>query len=430
MHSSSVRRPSPQLVESIHDCGYLFSRFKENLKQTGHAGIIAIHFAHGEIPPREVAISVALFIRVVGKKLAGKIEGGYRSGPRDFFLLLVADGHYTGEMFQSDREVIRAELNSYSILSQMARRNDNGQGFAENIAIDGVFLTSRLDENADNALFRAFQELFGASPETAGGHDAERAEIAAIIEGGLVTPVFQPIFSMASGEVHGYEALSRMAAPGSVMNTEELFDRAQRHGLTFPLEMLCRRKALLAVREQAVPGRIFINVCPTLLQAESHERGITAALLEELGIGRSRIVFELTERTLITDYELFLRVIAHYREQGYSIAIDDLGAGYAGLKMLARLEPDYVKLARFLVAGIDGSPTKQALVEALVMFCSRIGATVIAEGIERPEEYAFLAQAGVALGQGYLLALPSAGPLSPADGDENSRNIFLPATRT
>jgi EAL domain-containing protein (putative c-di-GMP-specific phosphodiesterase class I) len=104
------------------------------------------------------------------------------------------------------------------------------------------------------------------------------------------------------------------------------------------------------------------------------------------------------------------RAVAHYREQGYSIAIDDLGSGYAGLKMLAELEPDYVKLARFLISGIDTSCTKQALVEALVTFCGRIGAKVIAEGIERPEELAYLSFAGVAFGQGYLLAKPAALP--------------------
>lgn len=102
--------------------------------------------------------------------------------------------------------------------------------------------------------------------------------------------------------------------------------------------------------------------------------------------------------------------VAHYREQGYSIAIDDLGSGYAGLQILARLEPEYVKLSRFLIASIEISPTRQALVESLVMFCNRTGARVIAEGIERQEELAYLRALGIHFGQGYLLAKPSTFP--------------------
>ncbi|WP_054698223.1 EAL domain-containing protein [Geotalea toluenoxydans] len=176
--------------------------------------------------------------------------------------------------------------------------------------------------------------------------------------------------------------------------------------------MLCRRNALIRSKELGISERLFLNVCPSLLQANDHERGVTAALLEELGIERSNITFELTERTLIEDYGLFNRVLSYYREQGYSIAIDDLGSGYAGLKMLAQLEPEYVKLARFLVSDIDTSATRQALVEALVTFCGKIGAKVIAEGIERKEELDLLTQMGVSFGQGYLLARPSNAPVS------------------
>jgi EAL domain-containing protein (putative c-di-GMP-specific phosphodiesterase class I) len=418
-------------VESLHDCGYLFSQFKANLKKTGHAGIIAIHFAQGEIRAEEVSLSVALFIKAVDKKLSGRIEGGYKAGARDFFLLVVPDGRYDEETFRLDKEVIRSELGGYCTHAHLSRRMVASCDSVEiAVAVDGVFLTDRLGENADNALFRAFQELFGATPEGTETQSRERDEIGAIIRRELITPVYQPIFSLSDGLVNGYEALSRITAPGCTLSTEELFTAAKKHGLAAPLEMLCRKKALLGVREQGIPSRIFLNLCPSLLLAGIHERGITAALLDELGIERSRIVFELTERTLITDYELFSRAVAHYREQGYSIAIDDLGSGYAGLKMLAQLEPEYVKLSRFLIAGIDRSPTKQALVEAIVMFCSRIGATIIAEGIERPGELDFLVTAKVALGQGYLLARPAAGPIPPGAAGKYSRNFVLPATQT
>ena len=405
------QRLVPRIEESLVNCGYLFNKFKEHLKSRNQVGIAAIHFAHGRFPEDTVSRSVALFMRIVGKKLAGRIEGGYQANGGEFFLLLVPAGPYSEQLFQQDMEIIRTELKRHVRLPPLARRILHPADQREVVLrVEGVFLTDRPGEHADNALFRAFQELFGASCVSHGHQAAEQAELEEIIDGETITPVFQPIFSLQGNDIHGYEALSRISRGGTFTSPEDMFAVAERYGFTYTLEMLCRKKALQGAKSRGIPGRIFLNICPAILQAGSHERGVTAALLEELQIEQSRIVLELTERTVIRDYRLFNRALSHYRDQGYFIAIDDLGSGYAGLKMLAELEPDYVKLARFLVASIDTSATRQALVEALVSFCGKIGATVIAEGIERREELEFLASAGVSLGQGYFLAPPSPLP--------------------
>jgi EAL domain-containing protein (putative c-di-GMP-specific phosphodiesterase class I) len=419
--------PIPSVAESLNDCGYLFSCFRENLVRTGHVGIVAIHLAHAGLSAEILPKSVALFIRMIGEKLAGKIEGGYRGGAGDFFLLLVPDGHYSEALFRKDMTTIRTELTDNFSLPHMRRRlatfDDSG---AVNLTVDGVFLNGCDGEKADNVLFRAFQELFSTSSTPECLNIPEQQEIEEIIRGERITPFFQPIVLLQDDTLYGHEALSRITGSTTIRNTEELFATAASCGLTEPLDMLCRKKALIRARELDLPGRIFLNVCPQLIQATGHERGVTAALLDELQIERSRITFELTERTLISDYDLFLRALSHYREQGYAIAIDDLGSGYAGLKMLARIEPDYVKLARFLIADIDTSSTRQALVEALVTFCARIGAMVIAEGIERREELEFLRSAGVFLGQGYLLGRPAAAP-SPYVKRNPSSDVDLSA---
>jgi len=247
-------------------------------------------------------------------------------------------------------------------------------------------------------------------PDPAENDRHERLELEQIIVFKKIIPVFQPIVSLESGRIHGYESLSRLPHSGSITNPEELFDKARKHGLTSEIEKLCREKALSRASEIGLEGMIFLNVCPALLHTEGHRPGFTAELLNHLGIDHSRVVFELTEKTLISDYDLFERGVAHYRSQGYRIAIDDLGDGFAGLKMLAQVVPDYIKLAMFLVSNIDMSPVRQALVEALVCFSKKIGATVIAEGIERPEELAYFTSIGTEYGQGYLLARPSHTP--------------------
>ncbi len=224
------------------------------------------------------------------------------------------------------------------------------------------------------------------TPELSWRFEQERLELEQIIVFKQIMPVFQPIVSLENGLIYGHESLSRLIHGGSITNPQELFDKARAHGLTSEIEKLCREKALSRVNEIGLNGMIFLNVCPALLHTEGHRPGFTAELLSHLEIDHSRVVFELTEKTLISDYALFERGVAHYRSQGYRIAIDDLGDGYAGLKMLSQVVPDYVKLAQFLVSNIDSSQPRQALAEALVCYSKKIGAQVIAEGIERSEE--------------------------------------------
>lgn len=246
--------------------------------------------------------------------------------------------------------------------------------------------------------------------QAASASNLELLELEHIVAFKQIMPVFQPIISLDKGVTVGHESLSRLTHSGGITSPEGLFDKARQYGLTAEVERLCREKALTRARELNLDGLIFLNVCPTLLQAEGHRAGFTAQLLDALGIERSRVVFELTEKTLITDCELFERGVAHYRSQGYRIAIDDLGDGYAGLKMLSQVVPDYVKLARFLVSDIDTSSSKQALAEALVCFSKKIGAQVIAEGLERSEELGYFLSIGADYGQGYLLARPTPNP--------------------
>ncbi len=398
----------PCLEESIDNCTHLFTTFKLTLEKSGQAGVVAIHLDYGEFLPDTLMSAVSILLRILGKKLSGRVGGTFKSGMKDFFLLLIPSGVYDESLFRKDLALIQAELKRFNGHSHMNRQIlPLGSDREVSIKVEGVYLTNRIGESSDNALFRAFQELFGAPVHPGSQRTAELSAIEEIINLGLITPVFQPVIDLQSGIVHGYEALSRVSQPSIIQNSEELFAKSGSYGLASSLELLCRKKALLKVRDLAVPGKIFLNVSPALFQSRDHERGITATLLEELKIERSRIVFELTERTVIEDYDLFLRGVAHYREQGYSIAIDDLGSGYAGLQTLSRLEPEYVKLSRFLIDSIDASSTKQALVESLVIFCNKIGALVIAEGIERPEEMEYLHSIGVHFGQGYLLGKPA-----------------------
>ncbi|WP_052263336.1 EAL domain-containing protein [Geobacter pickeringii] len=406
------RPPLPRVEDSLADCGYLFARFRERLLASRQVGIIGVYLS----PSLEIAESgsrlITLFLRMVNGRLTGTIEGGYQAGEGEFFFLLAPEGEYGDEEFRRDLELARRSLKRHLHVLGGQEHALFSPEENDGIHVDGVLLVNQPGETTDNALFRAFQELFGAQSPASRRATEERDEIRRIIAAAGVTPVYQPIFCLATGELHGHEALSRISGSSLFANPDELFEKAQEHQLVSPLDILCRRKALVKAAALGIGGRIFLNACPTLLADPRHRTGGTAELLDDLGIDRTRVTFELTEKALISDYGLFRKLVDHYRDQGYSIAIDDLGAGYAGLGMLTEIVPDYVKLARFLVAGIDSSPMKQALLDSLVIFCDRIGARIVAEGIERTEELDHLIKAGVAFGQGYLLAKPSATPYS------------------
>jgi EAL domain-containing protein (putative c-di-GMP-specific phosphodiesterase class I) len=185
-----------------------------------------------------------------------------------------------------------------------------------------------------------------------------------------------------------------------------LFDYGTRLGRLLQLEQVCR-KAAISLAPIVNNERLFLNINPQTLNDPSFVKGRTKDWALTKGLKPSQIVFEITEHEAIEDYETFRKTINHYRAQGFLIAIDDMGAGYSGLLTLVELTPDYIKLDRGLISNIDTEPSKQAMVEAMVMVAHKIGAQTIAEGIETVQELAVVSALGADYGQGFLLGRPS-----------------------
>ena len=408
MFNSAEISQLPTLEESLDDCAHLFHIFKHTLEMSGNVGIVAIRLDYGLLLPDELHSAIASLIRLLGRKLSGRIAGTYKSGMRDFYLLLIPDGAYNDTLFSVDLKLIKTQLKRLSEHPAMNRQILlTGSRREVSLKTEGIFLSNRFGESPENLLFRAFQDLFGAPLQSEECDDSEESAIHEIIAREQISPLFQRIVNLDDSTVYGYEALSRISSHSLISNSEQLFTSAARYGVVAPLEILCRKKALQRVKQLSLDGRLFLNVSAQLLQSDDHCHGITRAMLDEMQLEQRKVVFELSERTNIEDYGLFLKGVDYYRKQGYSIAIDDLGSGYAGLQMLAEVEPEYVKLARSLISFIDRSSTKRALVESIVMFCEKTGARVIAEGIERAEELEYLRSTGVHMGQGYFIGRPT-----------------------
>jgi EAL domain-containing protein (putative c-di-GMP-specific phosphodiesterase class I) len=223
----------------------------------------------------------------------------------------------------------------------------------------------------------------------------ERRSIEDLIEGARFRPVYQPVIELRTGEALGFEALTRFA---SGERPDLVFRRAADVGLGMRLEEVTLAAAIAGAG--ALPSSAFLslNVSPSLLVRSD-------ALADVLHEVTRPVVLEVTEHAEIDDYGA-LREAARRLPIPIRLAVDDAGAGFASLRHVLELAPDIVKIDHSIVTGIDGDPTRQALVAGLRFFASRRSIQLIAEGVETPSELATLSALSIPLGQGFLLGRP------------------------
>jgi len=211
---------------------------------------------------------------------------------------------------------------------------------------------------------------------------------------------FQPILKTADGETFGYEALLRSEEP-SLPGPMQVVEAAERLDALFRLGRAVRRRAAQPMLEAENSHVLFVNLHPHELFDDDLFSGESA-----LGRMAKRVVLEVTERASLHGINGIQSRISRLREMGYRIAVDDLGAGYAGLASFALLEPDVVKPDVSLVRDIDTSAVKQKVVRSITALCRDMGLLVVAEGIETRPERDVLIGLGCPLVQGFYFARP------------------------
>jgi EAL domain-containing protein (putative c-di-GMP-specific phosphodiesterase class I) len=222
-----------------------------------------------------------------------------------------------------------------------------------------------------------------------------------------ITTVFQPIIDLQHGGIHGLEALSRGPAGTQQHSPINLFDAANETDLVFELDRHCRRQALLTARDLPPPHRLFINVVPASMYDPDFKGASLITLLEGLGLSPARIALEVSEKYAIKNYPLFVEAMETFKQLGFSIAVDDIGAGHSGLENIAHLNPRYLKFDMQLVRDIEKHPIKREMARALKTFADKMDSQIIAEGIETDAERQGCVELGLHYGQGYLLARPA-----------------------
>jgi EAL domain-containing protein (putative c-di-GMP-specific phosphodiesterase class I)/GGDEF domain-containing protein len=261
---------------------------------------------------------------------------------------------------------------------------------------------------AENLLYDAIKEaIFEARSETDAEYRRLRMEFRDILVCRKITAHYQPIVSLSTGNIYGYEALARGPQSSYFATPNRLWGFAEKENQLYALEKAARQRAIEGFLPNDFNWKLFINLNANVIHDPQFTPGQTLAFLEKMNLTPQNVVFEITERQSIDDYASFTKALGHYRKQGYQIAIDDAGAGYSSLQAIAELRPDYIKIDRSIIHRINRNKIKEILLETLVVFARKIDCQMIAEGIETFEELEIVRQLGVHFGQGYLLGRPN-----------------------
>jgi len=238
-----------------------------------------------------------------------------------------------------------------------------------------------------------------------------------ILRTNRLTVYFHPIVDLEIREVYGFECLIRgVKGNGEILSPSYLFEAARETDTLFYLDRSCRE---ISVKIAAVKGlknhKVFINFLPTVIYDPVFCLQSTIKWAFQLEWNPENLVFEVVETEKVKEFERLKNILDYYRENGFKTALDDIGTGFSSLEALIKLEPDYIKISRELIEGLDQSPIKLDLAKALIQAVNSHGIGVIAEGVERIEEAKTLYKLGVRLMQGFLFAKPHPEPIYQFD---------------
>lgn len=217
------------------------------------------------------------------------------------------------------------------------------------------------------------------------------------------TMAFQPIVNTINKEIFAYEALVRGLNNEPAGQVFEYVNDSNR----YRFDQSCRVKAVKLAAELGVPSFLSINFMPNAVFRPELCIRTTLAAAETYDFPIERIIFEITEGEKVEDHAHLREIIEHYQLCGFKTAIDDFGAGYAGLNFLAEIRADFIKLDMALIRHIEQDKIRQVIIKGILQVCTELSTTVIAEGIETYEEWSVLQSFGIELFQGYYFAKPA-----------------------
>jgi EAL domain-containing protein (putative c-di-GMP-specific phosphodiesterase class I)/GGDEF domain-containing protein len=401
----------------------LFDRLRSELESRREIGVV--HLEIGNLDLVESLYGWQVFDRIVGRvaellrtELGGALPAGAQLALNgvagDSFLLFLPDG---AEGREPDPEFLARV--SEGVARRLVAAFDEEE-FAD--------LGPRLSFRTGAALlsaspFQRFERSVYAAVERARGgpgrRDARRdhawgEELNEIIRTSAVETLYQPILELDTLATLGHEAFVRGPRGTLFEAPRTMFALSGRVGVAEELDRMCCERVLGEYPDTEPRGKLFVNVLGSLLDADGTRRTRLCERIEEAGLAPENLVLEISERAPEPGSGAFLAGLPDWRAAGFALALDDVGTGRIEHEAIEKVRPDYQKLDSSLVRGIETNLLQQDTLDALVRLARRIGAEVVAEGVEAEAEAQILRQGGARYGQGYLFAPPA--PRSRAAG--------------
>lgn len=225
----------------------------------------------------------------------------------------------------------------------------------------------------------------------------------------ILDVAFQPIVDIHSGAIFGVEALLRGTDTLGYDSIASFFDRLYEENILYTFDLRLREKVIekFSLIEGYETIKLFYNIDNRVLEMTNFSKGNTVHILRRYGIDTKAMVFEVSEHNEIIDTEHFTKLMLHYRDEGFCIAIDDFGIGHSGYKLLYHCAPDIIKIDRFFLTSIDKEPKKKLLARNMVQLATLLGCRVIAEGVENERELLVCKEIGCQMVQGYFIQRPT-----------------------
>ena len=257
------------------------------------------------------------------------------------------------------------------------------------------------------------QDYFDVTPLDQFIAKAQTGWLTAMLRENRLSSVFHPILNCRTQEIFAYECLMRGQVEGKTVFPGQIIEVAKAAGLLFQMDLAARRAAITGAAHFGLQTKIFINFTPTAIYDPVNCLKSTVETVDAVGLRRDQVVFEVIESEQVNRVADLNNILDYYRNNGFQVALDDVGAGYSSLNLLARLRPDYIKLDRDLITDIHQEPVKATIAHKLLETAHELGMATVAEGIEQKEEYQWLCEHGADYVQGYLFARPASPPPIP-----------------
>jgi diguanylate cyclase (GGDEF)-like protein len=348
----------------------------------------------------------------VASAILRRSDRAFRVGGDEFAILLPNSNVETG--LAVARRILASALNG-------GDPSDAIDSFSLSIGVAAYPLPSTeshyLYRNADAALYwckrhgRTAVVAFDPGRHGAASDDRSVAELSTAIGTMIATqalrPVYQPIFSMTTGEPIGYEGLVRPAEGAPFADASSLFAAAEAADRTVELDLACLEIVAAGIKLPNAEAYISVNLSPRTLESSQFHPGELKAIFHRNGIPLERVVLELTEREQVEDLQQLRKNVEACRRAGMRMAADDVGAGNAGLRLLSEIPFDIVKIDLSLVQGGTMHDQSHGVLRALQDLATGWHASIVAEGVETAAQLAVIRSLGISAGQGYLLARPA-----------------------